>query len=130
VTSYHDELQALAESIGSDGCTHALEVDVDCCWEHDWAYVTGTTPRGVVVTKAEADQRFRDCAQRRSSFRYFSPLSWWRWAGVRLGGRGVWSKSTRPSLGVLSAPWTLFEALLEARAARDAILAALAPGLR
>ena len=60
MSSYHDELKALAESIGSDGCTHALEIDVECCWEHDYTYVTGKTPRGVRFTKAQADLRFRD----------------------------------------------------------------------
>jgi len=88
MSSYHDELKALAERIGSDGCTHALEVDVVCCWEHDYAYVTGLTPRAVPVTKDEADERFRDCIQSRSSFRYFSPLSWWRWLAVKRFGKG------------------------------------------
>jgi len=120
--SYHDELKALAESIGSDGCSSpALQVCVECCWEHDWSYVTGLTPRGVVTSKAEADRRFRDCLQAHSSFRWLSPFSWWRWLGVRHFGHGVWQRPVmaprsvrRLSSGVV--------ALREAQSARARIM--------
>ena len=92
MSSYRDALEAWAIANGSDGCTtpstQAFQV---CCWEHDHAYVTGQTLRGVRVTKAEADQRFRDCIQAHSSLRWLSPLSWWRWLAVHWYGRGVWT---------------------------------------
>lgn len=96
MTSYHDELKALAESIGSDGCTHALQIDVECCWEHDYTYVTGKTPRGILKTKEQADQRFRDCIQSKSFLRKLSPMSAWRWIAVSLFGEGIWSKKELP----------------------------------
>lgn len=92
MASYHDQLQALAESIGSDGCTHGLEICIECCWEHDWTYVTGMTPRGVVVSKEYADKRFRDCIQAHTSLRWLNPLSWWRYVAVVKFGHGIWGK--------------------------------------
>jgi hypothetical protein len=88
MSSYHDELAALAASIGSDGCTKGMQVHVDCCWEHDWSYVTGSTPRGVPTTKAQADRRFRDCNQAHSPLRWLSPWAWLRWTAVHVFGGG------------------------------------------
>jgi hypothetical protein len=120
MASYHDELEALAQSIGSDGCTHALQVHVECCWEHDWAYVTGTTPRGVPCTKAQADQRFRDCCAAHSPLRRFSPWAWLRWLAVSRFGRGNWTKATMAPR--LYRPVMASTALAQAQAARDAIV--------
>lgn len=92
MASYKEELKALAESIGSDGCTGVADICIECCWEHDWTYVTGMTPRGVVVTKEYADRRFRDCIQARMRLRWYSPFSWIRYIGVKKLGKGVWSK--------------------------------------
>lgn len=122
MSSYHDELKALAESIGSDGCSGpTLQVHVDCCWEHDWSYVTCMTPRGVPTTKAEADRRFRDCLQAHSPLRFLSPLAWWRWLAVMQFGRGSF-----PAPGVARRLMPFPDsgpALREARAAREAIIA-------
>lgn len=119
MTSYHDELEALATSIGSDGCTHALQVRVECCWEHDWAYVTGTTPRGEPLTKAQADQRFRDCLCAHSPLRWLSPWAWVRWLAVSRFGHGNWTKprvmQTQSAMGTATI-------LATAKAARAAIL--------
>lgn len=107
MASYHDQLKSLAESIGSDGCTNAAQWYQECCWEHDWAYVTGTTPRGVFVTKEQADQRFRDCLQAHSSFRWLSPLSWWRFLAVRKFGKGLWSKVESKKVNSLLQHWNV-----------------------
>lgn len=87
--SYYDQVKAIAESIGSDGCTRpALQIHVVCCWEHDIAYVTGKTPRGVPISRAGADQRFRDCNRAHSPLKWLSPLAMLRYFAVsRFGGR-------------------------------------------
>ena len=126
MASYHDELAALAQSIGSDGCTHALQVKVECCWEHDWAYVTGTTPRGVPCTKAQADQRFRDCCAAHSPLRRFSPWAWVRWTAVSLFGRGVWGGGAIGHAVLMASdtrmPAIRRERLADAQAVRRSIL--------
>ncbi len=88
--SYREELEAWGASVGSDGCTAVPEFYRVCCLEHDHAYVTGQTMRGRIVSKYEADQRFRDCIQVNSTFRWASPMSWWRWLAVHTFGGGVW----------------------------------------
>src|SRR5688572_320854 len=99
MASYEDELRAWAHTVGSDGCsTPALEFFQVCCWAHDFAYVNGKTIRGQVVSKAQADQQFRDCIQRHSTLRWLSPMSWWRWWAVRRFGRGVWRQQPPKSL--------------------------------
>jgi len=91
--SYHDQLKLLAKSIGSDGCTKAFDfICIECCWEHDWTYVTGLTPQGRVVDKEYADRRFRDCFQAHMSLRWLNPISWWRYLAVVKFGHGVWGK--------------------------------------
>lgn len=121
MTSYHDELAALAKAIGSDGCTHAADWYVECCWEHDASYRRGVTLRGVPITKAHADQRFRDCIQANSGLRFLNPLSWWRWAAVSWFGRGIWATQTPQRLLTQSPPATA-AILQDAKAARLAIL--------
>lgn len=111
MASYEEQLEAWAKEAGSDGCSHVPDFYRMCCLEHDHSYSLGTTLRGVPVTKAQADQRFRDCIQARSSLRFLSPMSWWRWASVSIVGRGVWSR-----------PLGLLDVRTEAQAARDAIL--------
>jgi hypothetical protein len=78
---------------GSDGCTHALEIHVKCCYEHDFAYRFGIDPiahfnwKTKQMTIKEVDARFRRCNQCESPLKKLSPMSWWRWAAVRIGGR-------------------------------------------
>lgn len=90
MASYEDELEAWAKTVGSDGCTAVPDFFRVCCLGHDFAYCNGRTLRGAPMTKAQADQQFRDCIQRHSSFRWLSPMSWWRWWAVRRFGRGAW----------------------------------------
>jgi hypothetical protein len=80
-----------ARALGTDGCTAALDVHLDCCYEHDIAYFTGQDVYGTPVTKAETDARFRRCHQDLSPFGAWSPMAWWRWFAVaKLNRRGGW----------------------------------------
>lgn len=99
MASYYDQLKVLAKSIGSDGCTGVSDIYIECCWEHDYTYVTGMTPQGRVVDKKYADLRFKNCYQIRMALRWFSPISWIRYLGVVKLGRGIWNKSlVEPSM--------------------------------
>lgn len=103
-------LRIQADAIGSDGCTHALELARDCCLEHDLGYYYGRDPRSAYrlfrqnlvpagishfdnaspITRGEVDARFRRCNP---------PLvGWYRWIAVRIGGRRAWKRhrSQRP----------------------------------
>jgi hypothetical protein len=95
-----------AALIGSDACSAVLGIKVECCYEHDLSYRTGRDPRnaylcfrsGVLypwraarpITRAEADARFRQCLMNRSFLGRYSPMAWWRWAGVRVFGGSRW----------------------------------------
>lgn len=83
---YWQRVRARAHALGSDGCTKVPDFYVDCCYEHDVHVRTGLTLQGQALTKADADARFRQCIQQHSPLGRLSPLSWWRWAGVRLYG--------------------------------------------
>ena len=84
---YWDLVYAKAAELNSDGCSYVTEAFHQCCLEHDAAYRTGKTIYGKPITRAQADQRFRECMQMRSRFGKLSPMAWWRWAGVRIFGR-------------------------------------------
>ena len=85
----------------TDGCSGVPEFHQHACFAHDWCYRRGTKPTldaagllvdGTLVTRAEADEAFRVCIQESSKLGKFSPMSWWRWVGVRAGGWWGWSK--------------------------------------
>jgi hypothetical protein len=87
-----------AGRLKADGCSKALEVYREACLEHDLTYRTGFDPRmlflyhvPVAISRREADARFREEMQRRSFAGKLSPMSWWRWLGVRVfGGFKAW----------------------------------------
>ena len=90
---YWEWVRWLADRLHSDGCTGVADIYKDCCLEHDISYRTGLDPRvthykgrAVPISRAEADKRFRQCMQSRSVLGKLSPVSWVRWAGVRIGG--------------------------------------------
>ena len=125
MASYREELEAWGKTVGSDGCSSpALQLFYLCCLEHDFAYVHATTFRGVPVTKAQADQRFRDCIQRHSTFRWLSPMSWWRYWAVRKFGRGVWKTPPKQPL-FNGAVYDTQAALMKAAEARRLIFGEL-----
>lgn len=84
---YLERVRARATALGSDGCSGpTISVHVDACYEHDVCYGDHQTVTGQRVTRAEADRLFRERIQERSPFGVLSPMSWWRWAAVRIGG--------------------------------------------
>lgn len=89
--AYWEQIKAKAEELKSDGCSHVTQAFQQCCHEHDCHYRLGTRCDGTPITRREADARFRQCMQMRSRFGKASPMAWWRWAGVRLFGRGKFS---------------------------------------
>lgn len=84
--TYWARIREIAARDGYDGCSMALGVHPDCCLEHDMHYRTGHTLDGVIISRREADERFRACMQRNSWFGWFSPMAWIRWSAVRLFG--------------------------------------------
>lgn len=85
--SYWARVWDKAGELGADGCTGVTGAFVECCLEHDIHYRTGQRLDGTPITRRDADARFRACMQSRSKLGFFSPMAWWRWAGVRIFGR-------------------------------------------
>src|ERR1051326_798822 len=89
----------------SDGCTKIPDIHVHCCWQHDFCYQTGLDPRSVwagkpeAISRRDADALFRVCNQKEDPLGRFSPLSWWRWAAVRVFGRFFYSADKEKSNG-------------------------------
>ena len=105
---YKDWVVREALNIKSDKCTFALDIHAWCCYEHDLGCSYQKDPRNafthylaasvglgpadvsawtlaIPITRREADARFRRCLQKHSKLGRFSPMSWWRWLGVRIG---------------------------------------------
>ena len=78
--------------IRSDGCTKVPDYFLPECIKHDFYYRTHIGFDGKVLTRAEADRRFRLGIQKRSQFGVLSPVSWVRWAGVRLFAQAAWDR--------------------------------------
>lgn len=95
---YRELVRAKAIELKSDGCTGVPDFHVDGCYEHDIAYRTGKDIYGNPITRAEADRRFRIYHQKHSylaklKLGFFSPMAWWRWAGVRVLGRKAYQNT-------------------------------------
>lgn len=104
--TYWEFVHAEAGLIGSDGCSKVSGLNLECCEEHDLGYRHGCDPRSAYrhfregienywaladrITRGEVDKRFRVCLQARSLFGIVSPMAWWRWAGVRVFGKGAY----------------------------------------
>jgi hypothetical protein len=109
---YWEWVRSEAELLGSDGCSAVTGIKIDCCFEHDLAYRTGRDPRNAFlafragylypwakakrITRRDTDARFRQCLQNRSALGRYSPVAWYRWAGVRLFGGRRWSPRPFP----------------------------------
>lgn len=77
-------IRSLAADLKSDGCTGVKDFYKDSCLYHDVLCRTGVDPfTGEPVTAADADYALRRCIQDRSKLGRFSPMSWFRWTGVR-----------------------------------------------
>lgn len=81
---YWERIRDRAAELGTDGCTGATGIHVECCLEHDIHWRTGRTLDGQPITPGQANKRFRSCMQSRSKLGWFSPLAWWRWGVVSL----------------------------------------------
>lgn len=105
---YWDWIRSEATKINSDGCTAVRDFYKDCCLQHDLGYWYGRCPccayklylnsvkdvwgEAPVATRKDIDETFRNCIQAKSSVRKASPMSWVRYAGVRIGGWWAWRK--------------------------------------
>lgn len=78
--------------VHSDGCSRVPDLYVSECYKHDFYYRTHHDFEGKLITRAEADRRFRLGIQHKSGCGVFNLLSWWRWAAVRLWASGAWYK--------------------------------------
>lgn len=87
----HNYVTKLSDAIKSDGCTDIPEFHHDCCVIHDLGYRYGIDSWGRLISRDEIDANFRKCMQADSIFGRFDPMSWWRWAGVRIFGRFFYS---------------------------------------
>lgn len=74
----------------SDGCSGVADIYVQACWEHDYHYRYGRTVQRAPISRSAADRRFRQVVQALSPAGLLSPVSWWRWAGLRLFGGRAW----------------------------------------
>ena len=89
--TYWAYVKKVAHKLGSDGCTGGTQFFRAACLEHDIHYRTKRFLTGVSIDKDTADYIFRRRMQQKSIFRKFSPMSWWRWVGVRtIIGRLAW----------------------------------------
>ena len=90
--AYRQWLRERAKAQGFDGCTGVLDIEVECCYEHDFAYRTGVDPRSYwigrrdPISRAQADRRLRECYVRQGR----PLLGLVRWLGVRLLGGRAW----------------------------------------
>lgn len=111
VTPYWEWIRNEAAAMGTDGCSAVSGLHVECCLEHDVSYATAKDPRDAyrksydpdvfpgqhwaaakAIDREEADWRFQQCHRNRSRFGNYSPMAFWRWLGVRLGGQAAWDK--------------------------------------
>ena len=95
---YWKAVEVRAAELATDGCSGpTLPVRVFACREHDIHYRTHKTIFGRPVTRKQADVVFRERHQAVSWFGYASPMAWWRWAGLRIGGGPSWDHDTAGS---------------------------------
>jgi hypothetical protein len=89
---YRQWIREQAKLINSDGCTKALELKQDCCFEHDLFYHYGRDPRDAFdlhqkghsdpwenakkMRKVTADWRLGQCSK-----------LWWRFPATLIFGR-------------------------------------------
>jgi hypothetical protein len=76
----------------SDGCTGVKDWFIESCWEHDFHYRYAMTIYKEPVTFDQANDRLKESIQMRSKLRWFSPISWTRWLGVKAFGHHAWNK--------------------------------------
>lgn len=85
-----EDIKKIAKFIDTDGCTGVSDMYWSACVTHDFWYTHKVDFDGSPIEQKEADKRFRKLIQKKSPFGFFSPMSWWRWAGVSLFGKKFW----------------------------------------
>jgi hypothetical protein len=110
-------VESEAALIKTDGCSKVSGAFRSCCRVHDLAYHHGKDAvsayrlylageaecwlHATTITRAQADAEFRRCTQANSALGFFSIAALWRWAGVRIGGKGAWdAHRARDAAGV------------------------------
>lgn len=104
---YWDWVREEARVIKSDGCSKVPDFYLQACLQHDLAYWYAKNPRSAYkhfvesvpdywikaapIFQSEADAQFRQTIQKKSKLKKFSPMSWWRWAGLKLFGKKAWN---------------------------------------
>lgn len=84
------DINVISDLIKSDGCTNVTDLYFPACVVHDFWYSYHLDFDGTEISKQEADKRFRKYMQKLSPFGIFSPMSWWRWVGVKAFGKKFW----------------------------------------
>jgi hypothetical protein len=87
---YWSDVRERAIELESDGCTGVPQWLIWTCWEHDIHYRTHKMLDGTMIDKRTADYIFRVRIQQGSGFGVLSPVSWWRWIGVRMLAKRAW----------------------------------------
>lgn len=104
---YWPWLRIEAAKIKSDGCSGVPDFHLDCCLQHDASYWYAKCPvsaytyyledspnpweQATNIFESDADARFRRCIQQDSPFGRYSPMSWWRWAALKMFGKKAWN---------------------------------------
>lgn len=85
-----DDYADIAVWINSDGCTMVPDIYLVACIEHDFYYTTARDFYGELISRAEADRRFRVRIQQMSKFKKFSPYSYVAFIFVAAFGWAFW----------------------------------------
>ena len=85
-----NDLRRIALYINSDGCSKVADFYLCSCIEHDFYYATHRDFNGNSITRAQAEKLFKRAIQRNSIFSWLSPMSYWRYLGVRVFGSLAW----------------------------------------
>lgn len=89
-------LEALNNSISSDGCTDVPDFHSKCCCIiHDLGYRFKIDPWGNPVSRRTVDANLRKCMESKSQLGKFSPFAWTYWLGVRSFGRFFYKPKTK-----------------------------------
>jgi hypothetical protein len=89
---YWSDVRSRAQELKADGCSGVPDWMVWTCLEHDVHYRTHKTLNGTPITKTTSDYVFRVRIQQGSALGRFSPVSWWRWLGVKYLGKKAWEE--------------------------------------
>ena len=100
---YKKWLRKEAALIKSDGCTKALDIKLDCCYEHDLYYHYGRDPRSAYALDLSGDPTpWAKAAPMRkitADWRLGKCSYWWRFPATLLFGRRRKERASSPAEG-------------------------------